>query len=387
MCVQGGITGTCTLSCTDSGKSYCAFPDPTDCPATGLKFGVLAGESLAGQCTSMCMAIDAGGADGHPVDAAMPDSGTPHDAGPISKEIVVADSQSNNLWVYNAATLSSMGAFPVASSAFDLQSAEVAGATLWVTNSNHDVLAIDPSSLVVRPGWPVHFDPATACTPSAFNADTIFCSKGSTVSAWKGMPPTEIGHYDLPAAIVRVSATETRVFVTYAGGTTLAVLDASTLSPVLGSPITLPFSGIAVGDDALRRLIVIDNPFGAGEVRLFDEDTLSPLGTLSLSTTGVDGAAFDRVGHRVILSIGKKLASYSSDDLAMQSMSADLTASGAVVMLHVDSTRSQIYAIGQPLLCCATQLRMLVLDANTLMDVVGSPLLLPGTFASAVTFW
>jgi hypothetical protein len=80
MCVQGGVSGMCVSSCTGSGKSYCAFPDPTDCAASGLKWGILAGEGLAGSCTTTCSAVDAGRIDAAvhdsgPTDAALSDAG------------------------------------------------------------------------------------------------------------------------------------------------------------------------------------------------------------------------------------------------------------------------------------------------------------------------
>jgi hypothetical protein len=396
MCVQGGISGTCTPSCTGSGKSYCAFPDPTDCPATGLKFGILAGESLSGQCATMCMAIDGGVTDATiGVDAAHTDAST--DAGPsMSSRIVVASYFSDELYVYDTSTLAPVGTIPLPDrTGTGSRSVTVSAGTVWV-GSQADLLALDPATFTPRGGYPLHFDPATTCDASAAHveAGALYCFRNSTVYRWSGSPLMQAGSRGVSFSIDGLGGSAQRLAVsTPVAGTpstspsTVYVLDPS-LIPVVGSPINVPFQPtIVAADDDLHRLAIAQK--NGSEVRLFDlTGSLAPIGTLSIPGGGVTAIAFDAQHDQLVVAfmdaMASKLATYSANDLTSKISPISLAPAGfAPAWIADDSSRARLY-VGVAESGGAGQ--VFVVDSATLAGVSGSPIDLPGSIGGLTYF-
>ncbi len=371
-CLQGGITGTCVATC-DGTAHYCGFPAPFDCPGSELKFGVLSGEWSA-RCVEECsLPADAGGSDANESDAQTP----------APANVYVAGSVSDEMWLFDAVDLSSLGTVALPHGNRAGYSITLVGGVLWMSSFDQ-IAKYDLLSHTIPAGYPRYMDPAHTCDPytSVFGPEGWTCLAGETLQRWTGEPLVSVKSRPVTAPD-RLARSEGRILVAVGSEQTqVAAFDTVTLNPAPGSPVTTNKVFKLVADAGSDRILVLSLA-GPGSIELLRESTLESLGKKDLSsTTSPLGAIFDAKRHRVIVGIGFGfITAYSTDDLSPVRLPSAVS-SYPLIHFAYDAVRDRFYAAASSF----SDGELVVLDGETLENVAGSPVPLPGPASSPVLY-
>jgi hypothetical protein len=364
-CLQGGIHGTCVTLC-DGSSSYCAFPAPTDCPESGLKFGILSGDS-ATKCTESC---------------AQEDDAGPPDGGPaIASSVYVSLSALNEVQIFDADDVAPRGSMSVPPEPSESYTIFAVDPYLWMASQTH-VVKFDFRTNLIAAGYPRYFSAADPCEPtgSVFGPEGWTCFNASTIQRWTGEPLNKTIQRSASSPTYLVHSTK-RIFSVEGGERRdeIVVYDANTLNEVPGSPLAVDKAQFVLASSEMDRVVVISwsSPVG---LYLFRESTLAPLGSVTFEPpTLVWTVAFDTLRHHVVASVGAGfLTVYGGDDLSLVQPPTTVSDRPVTQMVY-DAARDRLYAAAG-----LTTGALVVLDGETLMNVPGSPAELGGAGQSLV---
>lgn len=394
-CTQGGIPGVC-LPSPSSSTMWCAFTDTT-CPS-GQRWGAAAGDDLARTCVAEGV-VD-GGVDAAVVDAG-PDATHEPDAGPppvLSSKIFVLGVGGSSLFVFDAATLAPLGTstLPVSSPS----GLDVAEDTLWVlggtviggTAGQSLLTALDPRTLLLKPGYPKKMAGADCSTSNGFvTKDGLYCASGGASTETDDVvhlmaPPDFTISKSSPntPSIFKVGGTDGLILASY-GGTidkTVGVYGPN-LDALTGSPVTSPTTHavtLFAANKGLKRFAIAS----AAQAVLYDTDTMTQVGTMADfgSSEQINGMAFDEKHAQLILVFNSgKVTSRSISDFSVKVPIVALGAGPGVIRPFVDLTRDRVYVADSS----AIPNHLYVLDSATLA-LIGTPVVLPGSAQDVASF-
>jgi hypothetical protein len=307
--------------------------------------------------------------------------------------MLVATYTGDMVLVYDANTLQPKGSFALSDPGNDDETLGmvVASGTIWIQRK-HQILAYDPTTFLLRPGFPKELSDEDACTLAEgfLTSAGVFCPfvGGSTTAddsvRFFGAPDfAQVRMGNVPS-IGSLFGDQGHVLV--AQGKSLAILDALSLTVVPGSPVTGMDSehnvSWAAASTSLNRFALAKS----SDLELFALSTLNPIGSpLTYSLPGNGGSIetvqqflFDEDRHQLVVGFSQGRVGAISTDTGVERVAPIKRGQQSIHGGVVDRDRGRIvFASGGDLV---------ILDANTLEHVEGSPLALPNP-ARATAFY
>lgn len=283
----------------------------------------------------------------------------------------------NGVSVVDADTYQPVAGSPISVSSPPREMAiDVAGERLFVVNNGFvsvfNARTLTPIMDISVPGdapFGVAYDP---------DRDQVFVSDSATtqVFVFDATAGSPAGIFSISSSILfEVVYFEDKIYVADANGNALHVHDASTFSPVAGSPFNAGGSMTEPRylklDAANRRILVGLTPFSIGnsEVAVFDIDSSGFVAGSPFSTGVMDsltGVGFDSVGNRVLASVEDNFVLLDGTTFG-PAAGSPLSAGAPLFDVLFESTRNRI--IGTE----GGGTDIVVVDGSSLTPIAGSP--------------